>query len=37
VVVIEAAELLRPDELDVVAAAAARAPRPVILRVIRNS
>jgi hypothetical protein len=37
VVVIEAAELLREDELEVVAAAADRAPRPVILRVIRNS
>ncbi|HEY1716265.1 MAG TPA: hypothetical protein VGG07_25435 [Solirubrobacteraceae bacterium] len=37
VVVIEAAELLREDELEVVAAAAERAPRPVILRVIRNS
>lgn len=36
VVVVEAAELLREDELEVVAAAADRAPRPVILRVIRN-
>ena len=37
VVVIEAAELLRDDELGVVLDAADRAARPVILRVIRNS
>jgi hypothetical protein len=36
VVVVEAAEELREDELAVVVAAAGRAPRPVILRVIRN-
>jgi hypothetical protein len=36
VVVIEAADELREDELGVVLAAADRAPRPVILRVIRN-
>jgi hypothetical protein len=36
VVVVEAAEELREDELAVVLAAAGRAPRPVILRVIRN-
>jgi hypothetical protein len=37
VVVIEAAEELREDELGVVADAADRARRPVILRVIRHS
>jgi hypothetical protein len=36
VVVIEAAEELREDELAAVLDAARRAPRPVILRVIRN-
>jgi hypothetical protein len=36
VVVIEAAEELRDDELGVVLAAAAHSPRPVILRVIRG-
>ena len=35
-VVIEAAEELREDELRLVLAAADRAPRPVILRVIRD-
>jgi hypothetical protein len=37
VVVIEAAEELRDDELGVVLAAAAHSPRPVILRVIRGA
>ncbi|HEY2318850.1 MAG TPA: hypothetical protein VGH67_11145 [Solirubrobacteraceae bacterium] len=37
VVVIEAAEALREDELAVIRAAADRAPRPVILRVIRDA
>lgn len=36
VVVVEAAEVLRDDELGAVAAAARRARRPVILRVIRD-
>jgi hypothetical protein len=36
VIVVEAAEELREEELAAVATAAARAPRPVILRVIRN-
>jgi len=36
VVVIEAAEVLRDDELGTVATAARRARRPVILRVIRD-
>lgn len=36
VVVIEAAEELREDELGMVLTAAGRAPRPVILRVIRD-
>lgn len=36
VIVIEAAEVLRDDELGAVAAAARRARRPVILRVIRD-
>ncbi len=36
VVVIEAAEELREDELGMLLAAAGRAPRPVILRVIRD-
>jgi hypothetical protein len=36
VVVVEAAEVLREDELAAVATAARRARRPVILRVIRN-
>jgi hypothetical protein len=36
VVVIEAAEVLRADELGIVADAAERASRPVILRVIRD-
>jgi hypothetical protein len=36
VIVVEAADELREDELTAVAAAARRAPRPVILRVIRN-
>ncbi|HEX3975807.1 MAG TPA: hypothetical protein VHW96_06055 [Solirubrobacteraceae bacterium] len=36
VVVVEAAEALRDDELSAVVAAAQRAARPVILRVIRN-
>jgi hypothetical protein len=36
VVVVQAAEELREEELAVVVAAAQRAPRPVILRVIRN-
>ena len=37
VVVIEAAEELRDEELAAVVGAAARSPRPVILRVIRNA
>jgi hypothetical protein len=37
VVVVEAAEELTDDELGLVLDAAARAPRPVILRVIRNA
>jgi hypothetical protein len=36
VIVVEAADVLRDDELAVVAAAARRARRPVILRVIRD-
>jgi hypothetical protein len=36
VIVVEAAEELREEELAAVIAAADRAPRPVILRVIRN-
>jgi hypothetical protein len=36
VIVVEAAEELREDELAAVIAAADRAPRPVILRVIRD-
>jgi hypothetical protein len=36
VVEVQAAEELREDELAMVVAAAGRAPRPVILRVIRN-
>ncbi|HWE11352.1 MAG TPA: hypothetical protein VG325_18525 [Solirubrobacteraceae bacterium] len=36
VIVVEVAEELREDELGVVLAAAARSPRPVILRVIRG-
>jgi hypothetical protein len=36
VVVVEAAEVLRDDELSAVVAAAQRARRPVILRVIRD-
>ena len=36
VVVVEAAEVLREDELSAVVAAAQRARRPVILRVIRD-
>ncbi len=36
VVVVEAAEVLRDDELGAVAAAARRARRPVILRVVRD-
>ncbi len=36
VIVVEAAEELREEELVAVIAAAARAPRPVILRVIRD-
>jgi hypothetical protein len=36
VVVVEAAEELRDDELDAVVEAAGRAPRPVILRVLRD-
>jgi hypothetical protein len=36
VVVVEAADALREDELGAVLAAAQHAPRPVILRVIRN-
>ncbi len=36
VVVVEAAEALRVDELSAVVEAARRAPRPVILRVIRD-
>ena len=36
VIVVEAADELREEELAAVIAAADRAPRPVILRVIRN-
>jgi hypothetical protein len=36
VIVIEAAEELRDDELAPVLDAAARAPRPVILRIVRD-
>jgi hypothetical protein len=37
VVIVEAAEELREDELSVVLDAAARAPRPVILRVMADA
>jgi hypothetical protein len=37
VVVVEAAEELRPDELDAIADAARRSRRPVILRIARSA